>query len=213
MTRGPGRREPGGAAWLNLGVKATLLGLIVLYLAQPELPQFEGKAMLFRSAVYPLLAVLVPAIWLLRGRPTPYPHLADALLVLPMVIDSAGNALDAYDYEWFGPVIHGVNIAILVVCFSLLLFVVFADQPLARTVTIGLAVGLASVLHVVWELLEWGGNVLLDTNLDITYATTMRNLGLGLVGMALGALVAAPLLVRRPELGSPLFRRAALRPG
>lgn len=198
------RRSAAGippAAWLNLGVKTALAALILFYLARPDLPQFEGKAMLFRSSLYPLVALLVPAIWTLRGRPGQYPHLPDALLVLPTVLDSAGNAADGFRFDWFGPSIHFATNVLLVVAVALML----ASRPLGRLVAAGLAVGLASVLQTIWELLEYGGNSLIGTNLDITYVTTMRNFLAALAGQALGGFLVLRLLARRPELGGRLL--------
>lgn len=33
-----------------------------------DLPQFEGKAVVGRALTYPIAALIVPAVWLLRGR-------------------------------------------------------------------------------------------------------------------------------------------------
>ena len=82
---------------LNVAVKLLLAGLVIFSSTNPDLPQFAGKAMAARAMFYPWAALLIPAIWLLRGRPSPYPHLLDALIALPFLIDVAGNAANLYD--------------------------------------------------------------------------------------------------------------------
>jgi hypothetical protein len=79
--------------WLNLGVKALLVGLL-LFSVTSGLDRFNGKAMWARALAYPVAALIVPVVWRLRGRPQPYPHLIDILVVLPFVIDTGGNVLD-----------------------------------------------------------------------------------------------------------------------
>jgi hypothetical protein len=60
--------------WLDLAVKAALVGLLLFAVARPDLPQFHGKAMAARALLYPLSAVIVPVVWWLRGRREPYPY-------------------------------------------------------------------------------------------------------------------------------------------
>jgi hypothetical protein len=82
--------------WLDLATKAALVGLLLLAVLKPDLPQFEGKAMAGRAATYPLAAIIVPIGWWLWGRhkARQYPYGLDILLVLPFLIDVVGNALD-----------------------------------------------------------------------------------------------------------------------
>jgi hypothetical protein len=84
--------------WLDVAVKAALVGLLLFGLFS-GLQQFEGKAWLGRTLTYPLAAVIVPGVWSLAGRRRgwPYPYVLDILLVLPFLIETAGNALDLYD--------------------------------------------------------------------------------------------------------------------
>jgi hypothetical protein len=56
------------AFWVDLALKAALIGLLLLAVLFPDLPQFEGKAMTGRAIAYPLAALLVPAVWFLYGR-------------------------------------------------------------------------------------------------------------------------------------------------
>ena len=85
---------------------ALLFAMLVLATLQPHLPQFDGKAMAARLLLFPLAAAVVPVgWWLVRRRHrrrdpsarVAFPWAAATLLVLPFVIDLAGNALDLYD--------------------------------------------------------------------------------------------------------------------
>jgi hypothetical protein len=48
------------ALWLDLAVKAALVGLLLFAVVRPDLPQFEGKAMVARAFLYPISALIVP---------------------------------------------------------------------------------------------------------------------------------------------------------
>lgn len=85
------RAGPRSASLLNLSAKLLLLALLAYAMANPELPRFAGKAMAARAATYPLAIVLVPIAWAFLGRPRPYPHGVDVLLVSPFLVDVAGN--------------------------------------------------------------------------------------------------------------------------
>jgi hypothetical protein len=56
------------ALWVDVALKTALIGLLLLAVLFPDLPQFEGKAMTGRAIAYPLAALLVPAVWFLYGR-------------------------------------------------------------------------------------------------------------------------------------------------
>jgi len=63
------------ALWLDLAVKAALVGLLLFAVARPDLPQFHGKAMVARALLYPISALIVPVVWWLRRRPRPWDDL------------------------------------------------------------------------------------------------------------------------------------------
>jgi hypothetical protein len=48
------------ALWVDVAVKALLIGLLLLAVLRPDLPQFEGKAMTGRALTYPIAALVVP---------------------------------------------------------------------------------------------------------------------------------------------------------
>lgn len=68
-----------------------LVGLVV------PMDRLDGKGWPARALTYPLSALVVPAIWVLRGRRSPFPALANGLLVLPFVLDLAGNLFGLFD--------------------------------------------------------------------------------------------------------------------
>jgi hypothetical protein len=168
--------------WLNLGLKALLVGLL-LFSVFSDLERFNGKAMLARALTYPLAALVVPVIWRLRGRPRPYPHAIDFLVVLPFVIDTGGNVLDLYSIYWFDDVAHLRNWTILVSAFALAL----RRTRLGALPVWGLAVGLGAVTEILWEIGEYLVMKLGSSGLQLTYVDTIGDLALGGCGTLLGA--------------------------
>ena len=77
----------------DLAVKILAVALVLVPIVDPGLSQYTGKAVGVRAALWPLLALFVPAWWLAAGRPRPYPFVADILIVIPFLLDAAGNLL------------------------------------------------------------------------------------------------------------------------
>jgi len=182
-----------GAVWANVGVKTLLVGLL-LFSVFSDLERFNGKAMLARALTYPLAALIVPVVWWLRGRPRPYPHLIDLLVVLPFVIDTGGNVLDLYSVYWFDDLAHFLNWTILVSAFALAL----QRTRLAGLPAWGLAVGFGAATEILWEIGEYTVMKLGSSGLQLTYVDTIGDLALGGCGTLLGATLvsAAPKLYR-----------------
>jgi hypothetical protein len=112
------------AFWIDISFKAALIGQLVVAVAMPDLPQFEGKAMAGQAIAYPLAVMLVPAVWwiLNRRREINYPYALDILWTLPFLIDVSGNTANLYDtLDWRDDANHFVNWAILVAAFGQLL--------------------------------------------------------------------------------------------
>jgi len=80
-----------GAAILDIAVKVIAIVMVVVPLFDPAASQFMGKALALRTIAAPLFVLAIPAIWLVRRRPVPYPYLADIMLAMPIVLDAAGN--------------------------------------------------------------------------------------------------------------------------
>jgi hypothetical protein len=186
-----------GLFWLDIAVKAALIGLLLFAVLRQDLPQFAGKAVEGRAVTYPIAALIVPAGWWLvrRRRPAEYPYALDILLVLPFLIDTAGNAANLYDtIDWWDDVNHFVNWGILVAAFGQLL----VRLPVGRLSTGGLMVGFGAVTAVLWEFAEYFTFIRDSPEIDTAYTDTLGDLGLGLTGSVVAALVTAAFLWRAP---------------
>jgi hypothetical protein len=181
--------------WLDLALKGALLGLLLFAVVRPDLPQFEGKAFTARALVYPWATVLVPLGWWLagrrRGRSPDYPYALDVLLVLPFLIDVAGNAADLFDtIDWWDDVNHFVNWGILTAAFGQFLL----RLPLGRLTTGALCTGFGAVTAILWELAEYATFIRDSPELETAYTDTLGDLALGLSGSLVAALVTAVAL-------------------
>jgi hypothetical protein len=181
---------------VDLALKALLIGLL-LFGAFSGLERFEGKAFGGRLATYPIAALVVPAVWWLVRRRRPavsYPYALDILLVLPFLIDVAGNALDLYDtISWWDDANHLVNWALLTSAFGQLL----VRLPLQRWAAWGLAVGFGAVTAVLWEFGEYYTFIRNSPELQTAYTDTLGDLALGLTGSVVAAAVTVTVLWRQ----------------
>jgi hypothetical protein len=187
---------------LNVAAKLLLAGLLIFSLVASDLPQFAGKAMTARALTYPWSALLVPAVWWLRGRPSPYPHLVDALIVLPFLIDVAGNAANLYNTtRYFDDIAHFVNWALLVTAFG----AIVASLPLGRLNAAALTLGFGTTANVLWEIAEYIVMRLGSSGLQLTYEDTIGDLALSFCGTLVGVLLTAALLWGRSYVNPALF--------
>ncbi|MEI2776749.1 MAG: hypothetical protein V9G19_12435 [Tetrasphaera sp.] len=200
--------------WLT----ALVLLLTVIQLAVGAfsgLPQFAGKGFGARLWAYPLMMLLVPAIWwgwrtraaraAGEGRAAAYgrgvwedgvPWGAFALIMLPFLVDVSGNTLDLYDaVVWWDDANHFVNWIFLNAGLGLLLLHGI-ERPWARVL---LVTGLGAILAIGWELGEWYTFIRHGTELDTAYQDTLGDEALG----TLGALVAGLLLARNRKVPAP----------
>lgn len=167
------------ALFANLAAKALLVGLLVYAVANPEMPRFAGKAMAARALLYPLAAMVVPIGWLLLGRPRPYPHAPDALLVSPFLIDVGGNVADLYNtVAWFDDAAHAVTWMLLVLAVGSFI----ARLDLAPWVVGALCVGFGATTHILWEIIEYLLMVSGNSGLQLTYGDTIGDLAMSLTG-------------------------------
>jgi len=192
---------PRGWFWLDVSVKAALIGLLVLGAAATNLPQFEGKAMAGRAATFWIPAALVPVIWWLWFRQRSYPWALDVLIVLPFLIDAAGNAANLYDtISWWDDANHLVNWCILTLAIGLLL--VRLRPRLQPWIVFGLAIGFGAVTAILWELGEYLTFIRGNANeLATAYTDTLGDLTLGLAGSALAAAFTAWRAARPSDRG------------
>jgi hypothetical protein len=196
-----GRRPP--AFWLDAAVKAALVGLLIVAVAVPDLPQFEGKGMVGRALAYPIATLIVPVSWWLIRRRRPvagYPYTLDILLVLPFLIDTTGNALDMYDrISWWDDLNHFVNWGILTAAFGQFLL----RLPLPRWALAALAIGFGGVTAILWEIAEYWTFIRNSPELETAYTDTLGDLALGLSGSVLAAALTAMVLWRSRDTARP----------
>jgi len=189
------RRAP-ATLWLDLAVKASLVGLLVFAVARQDLPQFHGKAVTARAIFYPVAALVVPVGWWLvhRRRRAEYPFALDILIALPFLIDTAGNAANLYDtIDWWDDANHFVNWAILVAGFTQLLL----RLRLGPVNIAALAIGFGAVTAVLWEFMEYYTFIRHSKEVRTAYTDTLGDLALGLSGSVLAAVLSVALVRRR----------------
>ena len=182
--------------WADVAIKAATVGLLLLALLAPDLPQFQGKAFAGRAIAYPVALVALPIGWWLFGRGRlAFPALSDCLLGLPFLIDMAGNALNLYDsIDWWDDANHlgnwALHTAAIVVLGRLL------GQPRVAQALLGIA--WAATTAILWELAEFVAFVPSSPEAATAYQDTLGDLALGLVG----GTVAAILVASRPRAGT-----------
>ena len=184
------------------GVKGALAASLLAGLLFPDIPGVAGKGWPERCLGYPLSALVVPILWKLNSKRRsrdgdhthPYPHLADALLVTPFVLDLLGNLANLFDtISWFDDALHFTNWIFLVLALVLLV----APAVLERWTLILLGSGMGALAIVLWEALEWVIQDMGTTGLQLTYDDTIGDLVLSTAGGVLGAAIAARLRYRR----------------
>jgi hypothetical protein len=179
--------------WIDAAVKLSLVGLLA-FGAFSGLERFAGKAFGWRLVGYSAAALLVPAIWALRGRRSPYPYAIDALFVLPFLIDTVGNALNLYDtVDWWDDANHFVNWAILTGAVA----VGLAHVIDRRWEVFWLIVGFGAATAILWEVGEYFAFIRHSKELKTAYTDTLGDLTLGLGGSTLTAAIAVALRSRR----------------
>lgn len=186
-------------AAVNLAAKLLLVGLLLYSVTNQDLARFAGKAMTTRALTYPIAALIVPLGWLLMGRPRPYPHGADALLVAPFLIDVAGNAADLYNtVVRFDDVAHATTWMLLVLGVGALLL----RLGLPPWVTGALCIGFGAASHILWEIIEYLLMVSGSSGLQLTYGDTIGDLALSLSGSVIAGSVIG-LLARARDRRAP----------
>lgn len=175
--------------WIDLATKAALVGFLLFAVANPDMEQFQGKAMGARAIFYPISTVVVPIGWWLAtrrsNRAIDYPYVLDILVVLPLLIDTAGNAFNLYDsIVWWDDAMHFVNWGILTLAFGQLLLM----MRLGRWVTFALMIGFAAFTAYLWEVLEYITFVRNSPELSTAYTDTLGDTGMALVGATLAAI-------------------------
>jgi hypothetical protein len=195
------------AFWIDVALKAALIGQLAVAVAWPNLPQFEGKAFAGRAIAYPIAVLLVPAIWWLlrRRRPVQFPYALDILWTLPFLIDVTGNSADLYDtIGWWDDANHFVNWGILVAAFGQLLI----RLPIGRLEAAALAIGFGAVTALLWEFSEYLTFIRFNEDeFRTAYTDTLGDLALGLGGSVVAAVLTATVLWPVRSSASPAAAR------
>ena len=187
-------RSPSLVFWLNLALKAALIGLLI-FGAFSGLQQFEGKGYVWRLITYPIAALVVPVVWTALRRKPAYPYPVDLLLTLPFLIDTAGNALDLYDtIEWWDDANHFVNWMLVSGAVGALAW----RNHIPRWETMAFVIGFGATAAILWEVGEYFAFIRHSEELATAYSDTLGDMALGLAGSAVAALIAA-LIPRRPR--------------
>jgi hypothetical protein len=176
-------------------VPVLILVLTIGQLAVAEwvpLDRFADKAFGARLVAYPLMMLLVPALWWAlvkrRSPEEPAPYGAFSLIMLGFLVDVTGNSLDLYDsLTWWDDMNHFVNWVFLLTGIGLIIG--RSVQPTWALVV--MVAGLGAVLAIGWELGEWWTFIRHGTELDTAYEDTLGDETLGTLGATVaGALVA-----------------------
>ena len=186
---------------VDLLLKAAVVGLSLSPLARPGSSHFAGKAMGVRAALYPATTLLIPAVWLLAGRPAPYPILADIALGLPFAIDAGANVVGLFAIKGFDAIPHATGWFFLSIAFGL------AVAPLVneRWILFGLVLGFGAVIDILWEAGEFAMMKSGASGLQLTYENTIQDLVMSLTGAAVAALIMATILYPSPTTPTTLF--------
>ncbi len=144
--------------------------------------------------------MVVPAAWAAWRRQSPYPFVADILITLPFLIDTAGNSLDLYDtIEWWDDANHLVNWALLAGGAGALL------QRIKQGfgVTMALVVGFGAATAILWEIAEYFAFIRVSPELDTAYVDTLGDLTLGLAGSVLAGMASGLAARRNTHMNLP----------
>jgi hypothetical protein len=188
--------RPSWPKWLTVAIFVATVGQLIVATFATGLTQFEGKGFAGRLAAYPLLMLLVPAIWALRrrrhGTAAPTPWTAFSLIMAPFLIDVTGNSANLYDtVVWWDDANHFLNWFLLCAGIGLLLARVgiWPDWALGLLVA-----GIGAVLAIGWELAEWYTFIRNGTELGTAYEDTLGDEALGTLGAALAGVLVVGLV-------------------
>ena len=184
--------------WLPALILVLTMGQLAVAQWVPGIERFADKAFGARLVAYPVMMLLVPAIWWVvvkrKNREAEPPYVAFALIMLGFLVDTTGNSLDFYDtLTWWDDMNHFVNWVFLNAGIGLI--IAAAVHPMwARIVLIA---GLGSILALGWELGEWYTFIRHGTEIETAYEDTLGDMTLGTLGGTLAALVVARVTSRQ----------------
>ncbi|MCP3938082.1 MAG: hypothetical protein GY708_22270 [Actinomycetia bacterium] len=178
--------EPTWSKYAHFAAISFLLLELAVGIVFRNADHLHDKGMVMRAVFYPLCIAAVPAGWVFRRKPQPFPHLAAALLILPFGLDIGGNLVGLFDVDHFDDVLHATNWFFLVLGTSTL--VLRTREPLLAVFAIG--VGTSATAIVLWEFVEYLVLKSGTTGLDLTYEDTVTDLMESWLGGVAGAALA-----------------------
>lgn len=185
-------RAPGGL--VNLALRASILVFTVDALVHAGDERFTGKALGPRNVGILLgLSMLFPILHFIYRRWSRYPVWYDDLYLSIFALDMAGNTLDLYNsIEWWDhiPHFHGPG------ALAIVLMGVFGLPALA-------GLGFSTFLHVVLEVQEYYGDVILHTHNVKGIADTVNDLAFGVTGVVVYTLIASRWMYLRRRRTKP----------
>lgn len=192
---------PRGLVVLDIVLKTVLLWLVVRTAIDPSWGNLEGKAPMFRAITYPMLAAVLPVVWIVRswrGLPErPFPWLADVLVTATCFNDFLGNRLDLYDaVTWFDDAVHFVVNAALAAAVVLL----WCTPATRLRDVLARAVAVTTTVSLAWEIWEYRAFIERIGERFSAHADTLGDLGLGWAGAVVGALLVVTTWRRQEQL-------------
>lgn len=193
----PQTRSPASRLIAPLVVLAATIAQLVVATAAGDSARFASKGFGARLVLYPILMLIVPAVWFLlhRGRPwAEAPWAGFTLVMIPFLVDVTGNTLNLYDsISWWDDANHFVNWFLLCLGLALVL-----DVRSVRPAWAGgaVVVGGGALLALAWELGEWWTFIRHGTELATAYEDTLGDMTLGTCG-AFVAFLVLRFVVRR----------------
>ena len=171
----------------NVAAKVGLVLMLLLALLYPDTGNMRDKAAGVRAIGYPLVAFLVPVLWwTVWSERKPFPWLADLLISVTCFSDILGNRLDLYDsVAWFDDWMHVFNTGM--VSAAVILLTLHRSAGLGAVLERALAFGATAA--VLWEIAEYFAFLARSTERRFAYADTLSDLGLGLVGAVVAAVI------------------------
>lgn len=178
---------PSAARATNAVLKGLLLLMLASAVIYPESGNLQDKGAGVRAVVYPMLAFAVPAVWWLSWKDrVSFPWLADLMVTITCFTDILGNRMNLYDsIVWFDDWMHFMNTGLLAAAFVLLTLP--RGTGFWRLLERALALGATGA--IVWEIGEYFAFLSNHSERRFAYADTLSDLGLGVLGAVVAAVV------------------------
>ena len=156
-------------------IRIVLLSAVIFMYVFTELPQLEAKSLTWRTIVYPVMTLILPLLYLDRGRNGPYPWHLDVNWAFLFTFDIVGNDLHWYGtWEHFDTFVQVVNsipfVLVLVLVLALALAFLVLEQRTGVVASFGLVMAFTFAvffsLHCIWEMYEFAADGFAGTELQ-----------------------------------------------